>query len=281
LLHNIYSGGQTSTIKLMKEKLKLAHKDLVSSFKVWRIFYLIGISDIRKRYSRSKLGQFWITLSLSINILSLGVVWGYLFKMPLQEYLPFIATSMILWSFISTCILDGANLYINSAHYIRELNIPKLAYVNSLLLRNLIILGHNFIVLIPIYFFCLKDISLSAIIIFISILLLLTGFLYGIVTIAAIISLRFRDLPNIITSILQIFFYITPVIWKIESMPEKIQKFLILNPFCVFITICKGHMLNQYIPDHYLLAAIVYVLLSLSFAAMLFSKFRSRIVYWI
>lgn len=267
--------------KGFKKDLQLAYKDLIFSFKVWRIFYLIGISDIRKRYSRSKLGQFWITLSLGINILSLGIVWGYLFKMSVREYLPFIATSMILWNFISTSILDGANLYINSVHYIKELNIPKLAYVNSSILKNLIILGHNLIVLIPIFLFCLENISFLLLCGFIFILLLLIAFLYGIVVIVAVISLRFRDLPNIITSLLQIFFYITPVIWKIELMPEKIQKFLIFNPFCVFITLCKGYLLNQYIPNHYLFAAIIYTLFTLNLAIMFFSKFRSRIVYWV
>ena len=272
---------QYPTQKTFKNQLLATWQDFISSMKVWRIFCLIGANDIRKRYSRSRLGQFWLSLSLAVNILTLGMVWSYLFKIPIKEYLPFIATSMILWSFISSCLAEGANLYINSASYLKELNIPKLSYVNSLIVRNLIVLGHNFLVLVPIYLFCLGSINLFSLSSFILGLLALIVFLYGSIIIAAIISLRFRDFPNIISSLLQILFYVTPVMWKIELMPEKIQKLLILNPFCVFLTICKNYLLSGAAPEYYWSAAIIYILISFSIATYFFSKFRSRIIYWI
>ena len=266
---------------VFKSNLTKAWVVLTESFTHWRISCTIGISDIRKRYARSKLGQFWLTMSLAINIATLGVVWAYLFKMPISEYLPFIAVGTIFWTYISSCIVEGANLYIASAIYLRELNIPKLTYVSSLFIRNFIVLGHNLLVLIPVYFFCSIPISLTNIIFSIIGLIITSIFLFAVTIFISLVSLRFRDLPNIIASLMQIIFYVTPIIWKVSLMPEKLHRYFVLNPFAVFLSICRDPLFGIKVPMEYWCAAIFYILLSWLFAFPFFSRFRARIIYWL
>lgn len=260
--------------------IRKAYNDLCFSFSFWRVFGLIGINDIRKRYKRSKLGQLWLTLSTCINIGALAIVWALLFKVSIKEYLPFIAVSQIVWVFISTCVIEGASAYISAEHYLKELNIPKVSYINSLFVRNAVVLLHNLIVLIPIYLFCSISISWVSVTSLIGFLLALF-FMFGIVMIIAIISLRFRDFPNIVTSMMQVVFYVTPVLWKPSFMPEKIQKLMIYNPFAVFLSICRDPLLNISVPFEYWITSSIYTLCSLMIGFAFFSKFRARIVYWL
>jgi len=264
-----------------KQNLSKTWQDLINSFVHWRIFYIIGVNDIRKRYSRSKIGQFWLTLSLAINVSTLGVVWAYLFKMPIAEYLPFLAAGTIFWTYISSCIVEGSNLYISSASYIRELNLPKLTYLNSLFVRNIIILAHNLLVLIPICFYFPVPISVNSIILSILGIILSSIFLYPVIMGLSLVSLRFRDLPNIIASVIQIIFYVTPIMWKVNLMPERFHKYFVFNPFAVFLSICRDPLFATEIPNVYWISAFSYIILAWAIAFFLFSKYRARIVYWL
>ncbi len=258
-----------------------AWQDFIGSFAHWRIFSMIGANDIRKRYSRSKLGQFWLTLPMAVHIATLGFVWSYLFKMQPSEYLPYLAVSIVFWTFILSCVVDGSNAYISATGYLRELNIPKLSYINSLFVKNIIILGHNILVLIPVYLVYSVPLSLSGIGYSLLGFLATSIFFFFVSTMLAMISLRFRDLPNIILSLTQIAFYVTPIMWKIELMPERFHKYIVLNPFAIFLSLCRDPLLGRNVSPEYWLAAFGYILLSALIVAPFFSKFRSRIVYWL
>ncbi len=264
-----------------KEDLVNAYKDLLSSFSHWRIFCLIGINDIRKRYARSRMGQFWLTLSLAVNIAALSFVWAFLFKIRAVDYIPYLSFGLIFWTYMSSCVLEGSNLYITNTGYLKELRIPKLCYLNSLFVRNTVVIFHNLLVLIPIYFFCSVPLLIIPIALSIIGFLLTSIFLYSVSIFISLVGLRFRDFPNIVASLLQVFFYLTPIMWKAEAMPENIQKYMVFNPFAVLLALCRNPMLGIKIPENYWFAAIAYIIIGWLIAFPLFSKFRSRITYWL
>lgn len=263
------------------KKIHKAFVDFVTSFSYWRIFYLIGIGDIRRRYSRSKLGQLWLTLSLAVQIGSLGFVWGYLFKMPLADYFPYLAISIIFWNFILSSITEGANIYINSIAYLKELTIPKLSYINSLFVKNIIILLHNLVVLIPIFLYCGVMVSFGGICFSLLGFVVLCISLYLTIIPISLLSLRFRDFPNIIISLSQIIFYVTPIMWKLDSMPERLHKYIAFNPVAVFLSFCRDPLIGNVVPDIYYLVGVIYILIVLAISILMFSKYREKIVYWV
>ena len=68
---------------------------------------LLGWQDIRQRYRRWALGPFWLTISMSIMIATIGIVFSQVFKTPLQDFLPFIYIGIILWTFIYNTLTEG------------------------------------------------------------------------------------------------------------------------------------------------------------------------------
>ncbi|MFI4983679.1 MAG: ABC transporter permease [Rickettsiales bacterium] len=266
---------------ITKKDITVANRDILESFKYWRIFYLMGSGDIRKRYARSKLGQVWLSLSLAINISLIGLVWSYLFKNPIQEYMPYFTVSMIFWTYISTCVMEGANLYITCTQYLKELIIPKTSYINSLIVRNMIIFSHNLVVLVLVFLIFQVKPPVAGIFLSLLGLLLSTIFVIGVAQVLAIICLRYRDFPNIILSMMQLAFYLTPVLWRIEALPERVRGYMLLNPFVVFLTICRDPLLDKAVPTIYWFAALVYIVISLGVGWLFFSRFRKRITYWL
>ncbi|MGH7155400.1 MAG: hypothetical protein ACREF3_15850, partial [Acetobacteraceae bacterium] len=86
----------------MGEHLASAIYDFKCAFGDWRMWLLLGTNDIKQRYNRSRVGQFWITLSMVVMTGALGFVYSYLFKTPITTYLPFLAMGIIVWTLISS-----------------------------------------------------------------------------------------------------------------------------------------------------------------------------------
>ena len=72
----------------------------------WRLWYLIGASEMRRRYARSRLGQLWIILTSAITVSTIGLVWSYLWAQPVREILPYIAVGLVVWQLISAILIE-------------------------------------------------------------------------------------------------------------------------------------------------------------------------------
>ncbi len=258
-----------------------AIEDFISSFSYWRIFCLFGIHDIRKRYIRSNFGQLWITLSLAVQILCIGVIWGYMFKIQMEAYMPYLATGMVFWNYVVITLMDGSSIYIFFTPYMKELSIPKLSYINSLIVKNLIILLHNVVVLIPIYLYYCVNISWDGLLLSLLGMLLMMIFSYLVIIPMALVGLRYRDIPNIIQSIIPLLLYITPIMWRVDLIPAQYHHYMVFNPITVFISLCRDPLIGASVNYLYYFAATIYIAVFFVISAFLFSKFRSRIVYWL
>src|SRR5215470_14628323 len=85
--------------------------DLLSGIDNWRLSHLMGLGEIRRRYARSRIGQFWLTISTGIMIATLGLVWSTLWKMPIADLMPFIAISLIVWTLVSGTLGEATTAF--------------------------------------------------------------------------------------------------------------------------------------------------------------------------
>ena len=85
----------------MIAKILIALTDLIGALNKIHLALMLGWQDIKQRYRRSKLGPFWLTISMGIMITMIGIIFGQALSVPLKEYLPFVASGIIFWNFIS------------------------------------------------------------------------------------------------------------------------------------------------------------------------------------
>lgn len=256
-------------------------KEIFSGFRRISLVSILGWHDIRGRYRRSVIGPFWLTISMGVMIATIGLVFGKIFNTPMQDFLPFLALGIISWTFISTTITDGCTCFIEAQGVIKQLPIPLLVHVLRVLWRNLIIFGHN-LVIFPLLILVLgKGISPVALIA-IPGLLMVVVCLGWIALFFAIICARYRDFPLIISSVLQVAFYLTPIIWMPKLLPDRIGlDFLTLNPFYHFLELIRAPFLGN-IPGltSWLVVGVI-AILGWCFTLMFFTRFRRRVAYWL
>jgi lipopolysaccharide transport system permease protein len=257
-----------------------AADDLRRGLFSWRIWWLLGIGDIRQRYSRSRFGQFWLTLSMAIFIVTLGVVFALLFNQPIREYLPYIAINIVIWTLISGIITDSTTAFSQAEGFLRQVALPKSIFVMRILVRNIVVLAHN-IVIVPVVLLATGHWpSWSWLLLPIGLMLILiAGFMMALLL--GVLCTRFRDLPQIVQNILQIAFFITPVMWPASQMRVQAPAIIDYNPFAAFLHIAS-EPLRGIVPDAwtYFLVIISTAILTLV-SLLMFARFRARIVYWL
>ena len=198
-----------------------AAKDFGRSYANARIWRVLAMNDILARYRGSLIGPFWITLTQGAFILGLGLLYSQLFKLSITEYVPVLANGVILWALFSQTILEGCDAFIMSGGIIKQTSLPLPTFLWRVVTRNLIIFAHQAIVLVsPCDLFQVyphdsdlvgRDRGSPSCIFNISWMAMIGG----------IICTRFRDMPQVVFSIMQMLFFLTPVLWDPKQAPKS------------------------------------------------------------
>jgi ABC-2 type transport system permease protein len=258
-----------------------AFRDLWEGWRHYRELWLaIGWYDIRKRYRRSLLGPFWITVSLGVFIAGLSFIYTPLLGGGNSEgYLQYVAFGFIVWQFISLLVIEACNVFIVNGPIIEQLTAPLSIYIYEFIWKNLIILVHNILlyVLIVLIF---GPLPTWATLLFIPAIILVCINGVSIGMLLGTLCTRFRDIPPIVGTIVQMMFLLTPIFWRAEQMPGR-QLLVVLNPFYYFIELLRQPLLGNAPSLHTWMVALGITLIGLCVAIPFFSRFHDRIAYWV
>ena len=258
---------------------ELALLDLVQGARARYLWGLLGWQDLRRRYRRSMLGPFWLTISMGVLVAALGTLYGTLLKLEIAEYVPFLALGFIVWSLISGLITDGCTAFISVESIIKQTNLPLSVHVYRIVWRNFLIFCHNaaiFVVVAALFAIWPGWTGLLALPGLV--LLCLNGIWVGLLL--GIISARFRDVPPIVASVVRILFFVTPIIWMPELMPGR-ALVLDFNPLYHFVELVRAPLLGQ-VPGFVSWLAVSGITLGGWLVAfVLLRGYRWRIAYWV
>lgn len=250
--------------------------DAVKKYDAW--LYL-SLADIRLRYRRSALGPLWITISMAIFSISIGLVYSQLFNAKMDSYLPYLTVSVIIWTFIAATLNEGTSLYYDNAAYIKDLNLNVFSITFRALSRQVIILAHNSIVIAGMLIFFQVPVSWT-IIYSAAGLLMLILMLVPVAACLSLIGARFRDIGQLVANILQVLFFLTPITWETAYLKEKSWIYL-YNPLYHFIDIIRAPLLAQSPSLLSWLICFLVVIAAWSCQVYMFNRKRARLAFWI
>jgi lipopolysaccharide transport system permease protein len=257
----------------------LALTDALQAARLWRLGVTLGWLDIKLKYRGSLLGPFWLTISTAVMIAAIGGVYGALFHTDLKTYLPFLALSLVLWNAMNTLVTDACFTFTQAEGMIRSLRMPFFVHALRVVVRTIISFAHNVPVIIAVFAIfntwpgaiCLKS---------------LPGFaLWTVDSFAACMLLgtfcaRFRDIPPIVGSVMQIAFYVTPVVWQPKQLGAQ-GWWLPFNPFDSLIDVVRAPLLGQEASGFVWGLALFYSVAFCAVTWVVFARVRTRIAYWV
>lgn len=257
----------------------LAIADLAEGLVRWRLWGLMGWQDIKQRYRRSVLGPFWLTLSMGILVAALGILYGKLFGIAIDDYLPFLALGFLAWGLIAGVINEGCNALTAAEPFIKQMKLPFSLHIYRVVWRNLIIFAHNSVVYLGVMVvFGIWPGGAGLLLLPGLALIVLNAVWVGLFF--AMLCARFRDVPQIVASLMQVAFFMTPIIWKPELLGGRVG-FAQANPFFHFVELIRAPLLGN-IPAPLTWGVVLAITLAgWCVAALFFRRFRSRISYWV
>lgn len=265
-----------------KSHRALALKDFRDGLIKWRIWFLLAYQDIRLRYRRSVLGPFWLTLSMAITVYSMGFLYGHLFHIELKNYFPYLVAGMLAWSLIATSLNDLTDSFINHESLIKEIKLPFTLHIQRIVARNIMIFFHNLIVMVPIYLFFNESAHLNiyTLFLFASLFLVyINSVFFGLLL--AMIAARYRDISQLIKNLIQVVFFITPVMWNPDVLPANKLILVWGNPIYPFIEMIRAPLLGHLPSLSIIVTSLGITALTIMFSFTIFTRYRSRIVYWL
>lgn len=260
-------------------RLQDAIGDITRSAKAWRIWFAMGNADVRMRYKRTVLGPFWITLSLAVQVMAIGIVFSQFLGHPMYGYVPYVALGLLVWQLLLSLANEAARSFEYSRSLIRNLPMPVGVHVMRTIWRNIVMSAHHCLFILAIAPFTAIALQPVALLAIPGVLLDLLNFVWMAFAVA-LISIRFRDVPPMLTSALQVVFFLTPIIWTGERLGDLLW-LVRLNPVFHMIEVVRSPLLGVAPPiESYAFVALTGVIGCLA-TLWAYGRYHWRIAYWV
>lgn len=253
--------------------------DIFLGLKLLNIAFFFAWGDTKARYRRSILGPWWMVLSTAISVAGLGFLWSMLLKDDPVKLVPSLTVGLVIWQLLSGCIIEAPSIFVRNAHFIRNLKLPFFLFPQQLLLRHLIILGHSVVVIVVVVTYFSTGFKVEQFLIIPGLVLVLAN-LAWITVLLAMIGSRFRDVEQIIGSIMPLMFFLSPVIYRPSQLPLA-QAIVWANPFSYLITLVRDPIMGSAPPMFVYQVSILALVIGGLFTVYQLGKHRQHISFWI
>lgn len=261
------------------KKYKLALQDFLYALMHYRIWWQLAGVEVKQRYRRSVIGPWWISLSMLIFIIAMGAVFSRLFQQSLAEYVPFFTAGFLTWMFISTGITEATLIFKMNESFVKQVRLPFNLYVFKHLSRHGIYLAHNFIVYILVMLYFHQNPGWTVLWAIPGFILLFLN-MYWICLLVALLSTRYRDVIPMISSCVQIAFFVTPISWMPKLMGDH-SWILKANPLVYFLGAIRNPLTGAPVTINTWMYDIGAVCIGFLITFIIFANVRSRIAFWV
>lgn len=256
--------------------------DLFDGGELWHAWLTKAWFDVKLRYRRTVIGPFWMVISTGILIACFSLIAPVLFATDSAHFMAYLAVGIVSWNYIALTLNELSGAFIEQHDEIRSVRLPFSIYLYRVILRDLITYAH----LLLIYVFI-------ALIYQINPILFIPLFLIGVVLVTlnfiwmglilAVLCVRYRDIQQVVGSVITIGFLITPVFWEKSLLLDSGRRSLVvhLNPFAHMIEVLRAPLLKQ-VPafEHYAFL-IGAALVGFPCAAYVYRRYIRRVVFWL
>ena len=266
----VYSAGRMSS---------LAVGDIIAGLRRHDLWWGFAVFDIRQRFRRSMLGPLWLTISTGVMVVALSLVFSTLFQQDIAGLVPYLTTGIIFWTLISSILIEAGATFVSAEGYVRSVPMPTSVHIFRMLARNLLTWSFNIVIYVLVWAMMVHSLSLQYLA-FIPGFVVLALNLIWMAFVVSIVSTRYRDIPQVIASVVQVVFFVTPVFWSVDSLPSR-PAFVSLNPFYHLLEIVRAPLLGQLPQASSWLICCGLLVVGFPMAFLLYRRAYPRLPYWV
>jgi lipopolysaccharide transport system permease protein len=242
------------------------------------LLYLLVLKELKVRYKRSVLGYFWAIANPFVFAVIYWVVFKFIMRVQMENYIVFILTGMFPWGWLSQSMTQGTGSFTNNLSLVRRVKLPKLILPLSNVLQEMA----HFVFAIPVVFFFIvitgEHINPLSLLWQIPLMLVLQAlFVFPLTVIGAVLNVYVRDIQYLVGILFSVLFFTTPMVYPISMVPEGYQAYFKLNPAYWLIDSWRIVFAGNTLPIEHLVHVLSWTAAFSLLATWIYRQLASRI----
>jgi lipopolysaccharide transport system permease protein len=195
------------------------------------LLYFLAWRDLKIRYKQTVLGIVWVILQPLLMTAIFTVFLGKLARVPSDNvpYVLFAYSGLMIWTFFSGAVLSTGNSLVGNAHLITKVYFPRLIIPIATITARLVDLGVAFVMLVSLMMY--YRVGITPRIVMVPCLILLAALLaLGLGIWTSAVNVRYRDVGIALPVLIQLWMFVSPVVYPLSFVPPRWQLLYSLNP---------------------------------------------------
>ena len=232
--------------------------------------------DIDGRYKGSIFVFLWSLLNPLLLLVVYSLVFQIIFKADIENYPIYLFICLMPWNMFSNTIFNGTMCVSNNSSIIKKVYFPREVLPISVVVSNVIQYCYSFVIVL--LALLISGVGVSWYILLVPIIVLIQAiFSLGVIMILGAINVYIRDVQYIMTPVMMIWMYATPILYSINMVPEKYLSLYMLNPMANLIRAYQDILYNQTMPNFQSLGIITLISIGVLFiGCKVFNKLQRR-----
>lgn len=204
--------------------------------------------EIRGKYKGSWLGVVWTFLNPLLMLLVYSIVFPYILRVKVENYTIFMMVALVPWTFFTTAVQTGTGSVVANGNILKKVYFPREIIPISVVTSALI----NFLItcIIMVVFILVSGVGFSVHCLLFPLIVLIQYIItLAIVFVLSAITVYVRDVDHFVSIIIMLAFYVTPIVYKADMLPQKFQWALKINPMAQLIEAYRAVLYEHCMPD--------------------------------
>lgn len=257
-----------------------AFLDLWQGLMRWRLWTVFAWENIQSTYHRTLFGALWISISFAAFVGVKLVIFGSLLGTMDKHYGAYLLLGFLSWSFVSQSVISATGTFISNESWIKNDPLPFSVYALQAVTQDLFSLLMTMLAAAGMYWITGQHLDWFALLVIPAIFVFLLNALWVKLFLGTICA-RFRDVSQLVSTIMRLMMFLTPIFWTPTQMGPMVMKYLWWNPFMHFLEIFRSPVLDhQWATESWIFVGVV-TIIGWVLALVVFTLFRRRIPYWL
>ncbi len=223
-------------------------RNITELYQYRALLWSLTLRELKARYRASVLGFLWTFLNPMLQMLTYGLVFNVLLRQQIRHYLFFQFVGLLPWIFFSASVVSGATAISDRRDLLTKVRFPPQVLPATVVATNLA----NYLLSLPLMIalgLLYREWPSWHTVVFPIVLLIQVLFTLGVAYIVSAINVAFRDLQHIVSNVITLWFFLTPVLYELSTIPEPYRKWIIwFNPMAPLITSYQAIFFHHQLP---------------------------------
>jgi len=238
---------------------------------------LLVKKEITLRYKRTYLGFLWSLLNPILTGVVLFIAFNIFMRFEVENFALFVMAALFPWTWFSASVTMSSNVFTGNVSLIKKVIFPKQFLLLATVIAQLVNFIFSLPVLIGLVYFYGGSLTIEWLIGIPILILIQFAIVYGLVLVISVANAYFRDLEYLINVLISLLFWMTPIVYPLEAVPEAYQGILVMNPVTYLIQAWRDLFFNNTLNWNNISISLVTAAIVLIAGLLIFKKFEKRL----